>query len=51
MNADELCPGLCPNGCLRSTYIVTYEKTPRDMFEVLRARARTSCSEALIRVR
>jgi hypothetical protein len=35
MNADELCPGLCPNECLLSTNIVTYRETPRDVFEVL----------------
>jgi hypothetical protein len=31
----ELCPRLCPNGCLRSTNTVTYGETPRDNFPVL----------------
>ena len=25
----NLCPGLCPNGCLPSTYIASYGETPR----------------------
>ena len=28
---QELCPRLCPNGCLPSTNTVTYGATPREM--------------------
>ena len=33
--SSELCPRLCPNGCLRSTNTVTYGQTPRDIFLVI----------------
>jgi hypothetical protein len=30
---DDLCPRLCPNGCLPSTNTVIYGETPRDIFQ------------------
>jgi SnoaL-like domain len=35
---DDLCPRLCPNGCLPSTNTVIYGETPRDIFQELHSR-------------